>query len=280
MGRVIEEVQQSHLAEHPEERDLLIPFLASFDITWAKERRAFGSILSVYFLKPERHMEEAFGFESELMAVYSRYRTLEPRTIQAIEQFLSDDPAKGRVDTMTVILISESDDPAGWSKQYMTSNPEARLIAGFSAAGLRNSKGNDWYIRSILASQLYQRDLFDYRLPIRSDFFFFGREDLIFDFYNAFKRSENRGLFGLRKTGKTSLLFKLERRIQVSDEGDFFYFDCKYPPLRTLRWDQLLNRIAREICERRSTPNTLQADWRLANLRSLNFRRGHKNPVG
>ena len=116
----------------------------------------------------------SFGFENEILAVYSRYDSLEPRTVQAIELFLSESPAKGRADSMTVFLISEASDPVSWSRQYMTVNPEARMIAAFHAEELRQNTSDAWFVRSVLASQLYQRDLFDHRLPIHSDIFFFG----------------------------------------------------------------------------------------------------------
>ena len=108
MGTIVAEVDQGHLVKHPKERVLLQPLLENFDVTWARRRRAFGSELSVYFLKPARHMEKAFGFEAEILAIYSGYSELQPRTVQAIEQFLSDEPARGRVDTMVTFLISEA----------------------------------------------------------------------------------------------------------------------------------------------------------------------------
>ena len=247
MGSIVTEVTTGHLRKYPDEESILRPFVHNFDVTWAARRRAFGSDLSVYFLKPERHMERAFGFESEILAVYSQYDVLQPRTLQAIEQFLSERPAKGRVDTMTTFLISEAAEPVSWVKQYMSANPESRLVATFPANRLREYGGHAWTVRSILSDQLYQRDLFNYRLPINSDFFFFGREELIFDLHNAFKRSENRGLFGLRKTGKTSVFFKLQRLIQSSGSDLFIYIDCKFPPNRTSRWYDLLNRLAMEL---------------------------------
>ena len=250
MGRIVPEVKNKHLAEFPDEELHLKPFIQNFDVTWASRRRAFGSDLSVYFLKPEPHMERAFGFESEILAVYSTYDELQPRTIQAIEQFISDEPARGRVDTMITFLISEADDPVSWVKQYMTSNPESRLVAAFAAPALRESREEQsWIVRSVLAEQLYQRDLFDHRLPITNDYFFFGREELIFDLYNAFKRSENRGLFGLRKTGKTSVFFKLRRLVHSIGNDVIIYIDCKFPPIRTSRWDQLLTRLASQLAD-------------------------------
>ena len=247
MGRIVPEVEAGHLAAFPDEVLHLRPFVQNFDVTWAARRRAVDSNLSVYFLKPERHMEREFGFESEILAVYSKYAELQPRSMQAIEQFLSDAPARGRVDTMIAFLISEAHDPAAWTRQYMTSRPESRIIATFSAENLRTSAGDSWAVRSMLAEQLYQRDLFDYRLPINSDYYFFGRSDLLFDLHNAFKGSENRGLFGLRKTGKTSVFFKLERDIKANDDGVFIYIDCKFPPRRTSRWDELLIWIADQL---------------------------------
>ncbi len=229
-------------------------FVPSFDVTWARKRRAFGSDLSVYLLKPEPHMERTFGFESEILTVYSKYDELQPRTIQAINRFLSDEPARGRVDTMITFLISESDSPVSWAQQYMTSNPDSMLIAAFKAKTLRDDYSDSWLVRSLLAEQLYQRDLFDHRLPLKSDYFFFGREDLIYDLHNAFKRSENRGLFGLRKTGKTSVFFKLERLVQAANDDVFIYLDCKYPPIRSLRWEELLTRLAIELSEKTGRP--------------------------
>ena len=248
MGRIVADVSTGHLVNYPEEELLLRPFVQNFDVTWARRRRAFGSELSVYFLKPEPHMEQAFGFESEILLVYSQYDELQPRTLQAIEQFLSDEPARGRVDTMITFLISEDAEPVSWVKQYMTSNPDSRLVAAFSATTLREHRGDSWTVRSLLSEQLYQRDLFNHRLPINSDYFFFGREELIFDLHNAFKRSENRGLFGLRKTGKTSVFFKLQRLVQANARDVFIYVDCKFPPNRTSRWDQLLRRLAAQLC--------------------------------
>jgi hypothetical protein len=255
MGGVVQEVESHHLSRFPEERQLLQPFLAGFEITWAKQRIASGTRLSVYFLKPEPFMEEAFGFEREIMLVYSRYRNLEPRVIQAIEHFMSDRPAKGRVDTMIMFLVSEASNPEEWIGQYLLQNPESRLIASFQAGALRSAKGDSWYVRRVLAGQLYQRNLFDYRLPLRSDAYFFGREDLIFDLFNAVKRSENRGLFGLRKTGKTSVLFKLVRLAESSSSAHVLYYDCKYPGIRSTTWDALLNRISSDIKSSIGTPD-------------------------
>ena len=273
MGRFVSEVESGYLSQYPDEIPILKPFTTNFDITWAKKSRALGSDLSMFLLKPESHMERSFGFETEIIAVYSPYDSLQPRTIQAIDQFVSQEPARGRVDTMIAFIISESVDPVSWVRQYMSSNQDSRLIVAFSASHLRTVKDHSWLVRSILADQLYQRDLFDHRLPINSDFFFFGREELSFDIHNAFRRSENRGLFGLRKTGKTSTFFKLKRRVEATADGVFVYVDCKYPPYRTLRWEDLLLRLCRMLLAHvdgsEVTKGEHPSDAFLATIRSL-----------
>src|SRR6266508_5506134 len=57
----------------------------------------FGEIrcnttFSVYFLDPLPHTKESYGFEYEVLLAYSKYPTLEPRALQAVETILSDDP--------------------------------------------------------------------------------------------------------------------------------------------------------------------------------------------
>ncbi len=92
--------------------------------------------------------------------------------------------------------------------------------------------------------------MFDYRLPLQKDTYFFGRQDIVMEYYDAIKRGENRGIFGLRKTGKTSLIFKLERMFKLDGTLSLFYYDCKLPSIRRLRWSQLLEKICEDIRER------------------------------
>ena len=191
-------------------------------------------------------MKESFGFNQELMLIYSPYPTLEPRTLQASEQFLEDDPARGRVEKLTLILLSEAPNSEEWVKSYLYSNHEHRLIVALDAKELRATAGDAWHIRKQIAKQLFTRDLFDFRLPLENDTYFFGRENLLLDYRDAARRGENRGLFGLRKTGKTSFLFKLSRLLP-KEEAHTLYYDCKSPSVRQLKWYELLEKIAYNI---------------------------------
>jgi len=250
MGEIRKEVWERHLNYYREEEEILKPFLSGFYITSGYRRKAHNTELSVYLLNPEEHMKETFGFSHEIMLVYSKYDRMEPRTLQASEQVLSDYPAKGRVETLNYFLVSEDDDVDEWLKAYISENEETRIIIAFSAKQLRKNRGNSYYVRNVLSEQFFTRDLFDYKLPLAKDTYFFGRSTIIAEYLDSIKRGENKGLFGLRKTGKTSILYKLERMCNQEQLGIFLYIDCKDPSIRKLRWYQLLERIIVMISNR------------------------------
>lgn len=247
MGQIVEDVRNGHLSTHPEEEELLRPFLNGFDVTWARRRTARNTTVSVYFLRPESHMAETFGFSQEVLLIYSDFPTLEARAMQAADQFITDDPGKGRVEKLTYFLVSKMPNAEEWVRSYMASNYESRLIVVFSDEALRLAKGDAWFVRNRIGTQLFSRDLFDYRLPLEKDTYFFGREDYLMDYLDAARRGENRGIFGLRKTGKTSFLYRMERSLTDDGRGRVIFFDCKLPSIRQMRWHELLGAVSQKI---------------------------------
>lgn len=261
LGTIQKEVQDGHLARHPEELLWLRSFQSAFDITWASSRRAYGSDYSVYFLKPTGATKETFGFDQEIMLVYSKYDTLEARTLQSMEQFINDDPARGRVDRLFAALVSEASDPRQWLDKYTSTN-EARTIAVFSANELRAAASNAWYVRNVIAAQVFTRDLFDFRLPLERDTYFFGRTALLHKFKDGVQRGENRGLFGLRKTGKTSFLYKLRRELSEDGNTISLFYDCKSPSVRQRTWSELLAKIIIDLSKEAGISTELPKDSR------------------
>jgi predicted AAA+ superfamily ATPase len=70
----------------------------------------------------------------------------------------------------------------------------------------------------------YDRDLFDITSPLRKDLYFFGRTDLINKLVDRHSSNENSGVFGLRRSGKTSLIYAVER---LMERGCFsLYLHC------------------------------------------------------
>ena len=244
------EVLENHIAFHPEELPLIKRLEPDFDVTWAKRFKEFNAQVSAYFLKPLNHISEAFGFEHEICLIYSPFPKMEARTIQALDRIMSQTPALGRVDQANAFLISDDRNVHDWLRDYAAANPQSRIVVGFSTDELKSSS-DAWDVRNWITSQLYSRDLFDYTLPIDNDTFFFGRGSDVAEHVDAIRRSENRGLFGLRKSGKTSLLFKIQRECERSSLTTV-YVDCKLPHIYRKSCDELLQFVTDEIATKSS----------------------------
>jgi len=254
MGEIRSNVRLEYLSKYPEDESILKPFLNGFYITWATIRHAYNTEIKVFFLSPETHMKETYGFENELLLVYAPYPRMEPRTIQAIEQIFAESPAKGRVETLNYFLISDAHNVRDWLNEYTSSRQESRIIVSFTKDELIASKGDAWFIRNRLHEQFFGRDLFNYSLPLVEDTYFFGRQQLIMEYLDTIKRKENKAIFGLRKTGKTSFLFKLERLILKENIAKTVYIDCKLPDIRKSHWNELLEEIAEKLSKSFNIP--------------------------
>jgi len=164
------------------------------------------------------------------------------------EFILNDDPAKGRVLQSLYFVISDDDNCENWVQTYTAQNPQSRTPVVFSKNELENKAPHDnWLIRNTISRQLFARDMFDYQLPIDNDMFFFGREAVIASHIDKLKTCKNVGIFGLRKTGKTSVIYKMQRQFQRGRLGLFQYYDAKMPSIRSLRWYELLEVICDDI---------------------------------
>jgi len=237
---------QNHFSRYPDERNLILPFTRISTLTWADRRRAMNADLSVFILRADDELADNFGFTQEILAVYSPHRELQARAFQGADELLSELPMRGRVDPLTCIIISNDPDADGRTVDHLARNRESRMYVGFSASELSGDR-DGWVVRNRLMRRLFGRDLFDHRLPLRNDTYFFGRESLVQEFQQAFLQGENRGLFGLRKTGKTSMLYKLQRLAVGHASLRYLHYDCKSPAVRMLTWTKLLRKIGGDL---------------------------------
>ena len=176
----------------------------------------------------------------------STYPTLEARLFHAVEQVLNDSPAKGRVNQRVFFIITEHKEAKEWLGQFLIDTPQECIPVAFLSRDLLANHTDSWFVRNEIANQLYTKDLFNVQLPINTDLSFFGRNALVTDFVQSISQSRNRGLFGLRKTGKTSFLYKVKRHAERQGCG-VIYLDCKLPAIRNLDWVSLLQRICMEL---------------------------------
>lgn len=250
MGKVFEEVQNAHLRHFPHEREAILPFQNEFDVTWGARRTLHGSDFSSYIVRPEPTIRDLFGLGLEVAVFLFDYETVEARTFQAISQAMSEHPLAGRVEPSAYFLVSRCKSVFAWVSDYAMRNPQARNLIPIAVDEIRGAIADRYALRDLIARSAFRRDLFDYRLPINSDIYFFGRETLISELRDQIKKGQNTGLFGLRKTGKTSLLYKVARDAEATKDAYVLYFDCKSPIIRRKSGEQLVEFVTQQIVER------------------------------
>lgn len=143
-----------------------------------------------------KHVAEMFDAHLEIQVVYAEYNAVEPRLLEIVQSRISKN---ARVDNGIFVIASLDD----------TVNRLFRRRSGeFAAIDLNLNQLNreTLEIRHKMAEVLTAADHYDYTKPIHSRSGFFGRDSEFQELISAINSGQSVGVFGLRKTGKTSLL--------------------------------------------------------------------------
>lgn len=249
MGIIKENANDKYFSKHPDVKRMMSAFLSGFSINYADEQHVSNTVIAFFILEPEDHIKESFGFEKEIAVFYSAYDQMEPRGMQAIGYLLSNYPLKNRVDNLNYILISDDQDVDAWLKRYFFGNENNNIVIPFYSTDLKNST-DSWFVRNRLREHCYAADLFGYTLPLNDDLYFFGRQQMLSRFIDSIRRGENRGVFGLRKMGKTSFLNKIIRTVAEQNIGTAVFYDCKLPEYRNMHWQELVSEICDDVADK------------------------------
>jgi len=199
-----------------------------------------------YFLvKPTSLYQEMFNLEREIIVIFSPYGSFEPRTLDAIEyatRKYQHQPL--RLEKVCSLIISKDNAIESKLKEILKTDTESQVIIPFTYDELISNKSN-YLMRNRFKSHFYTRDLFAFENPLKSDLYFFGRTDLIHSIANRHKSNENSALFGLRKTGKTSVIFGVQR-VLTKMEAVSVFIDCQNTAFHRLRWNKALFYIISE----------------------------------
>lgn len=210
-----------------------------------------GSVLKLgktsnykYFLmRPISLYTEMFNIDRDIVVAFSDYETFQSRSLDAFDTVPSLFP-KLRIEKICGVLISRDQGIETKLKDLLKNEQETLVVVPFSYNELLTSTDN-FFLRNRFKSHFYTRDLFAFESPLKKELFFFGRHDLIHDLVNRHLSSENSGLFGLRKTGKTSVVFGIQRTLSKTDTFTVI-IDCQNPSFHRRRWYQALEYIINE----------------------------------
>ena len=231
----------SHFASRPTEIKLAKSLGECFSITHGDSRGG----LSYWLAEPNDLTRERFGLTQEVLVLYSPHKRNDARILTMIENLGRNPDFRNRIDKVAVILIYSNEEGV----RDLISGQYNWVIVPFSEAELLDAGRGPMFIRSRLSDSLGAVDLFGMSSPIEHDKYLFGRDTLVQSLITRSTQSaENNGLFGLRKTGKTSVLFAIRRRLN-SSSTIVHYVDCQNPGYHSSRWWRLLEIIRNGIID-------------------------------
>ncbi|TDN70796.1 ATP-binding protein [Paraburkholderia sp. BL10I2N1] len=228
----------------PKEIEIVHNLATIFFVSNAKVGKAGKDRYPVVYLKPTDDLQQRFCFFSELLCVLHPYPVLDARVIDFIDRTLS--ASQNRLDRLCVLIVSNASDvEANVPKVSITS--EARVFVPFRYNELTGSvAGKGDIVRRRLEENLYTKDLFAISSALKTDRYFFGRRTDVQRIIGKYNEGENSSIFGLRRIGKTSVLWAVVRELR--DIGaPVAFIDCTDTRFHKARWNQTLFRIKQAL---------------------------------
>lgn len=222
-----------------------------------------------YFLmRPIQVYNEMFNIERDLVVIFSDYEEFQARTLDSFDK-VSHEYAKLRIEKICGVLISKDKKIDLKLRELLKNEQETLVVVPFSYAELLTDY-SEYFIRNRFKKHFYTRDLFAFESPLKKDIFFFGRNDLIHDIVNRHASNENSGLFGLRKTGKTSVIFGIIRNLEKTNNKSIF-IDCQNPSLHRRRWFEALEYLIDETISQFGFQNQFKKTGEYNDLNAAKF---------
>lgn len=197
------------------------------------------------FLKPTHELRERFSFRSDILCLFHPFPTVDSRLLEASEKLISKNPI--RLDRLCIILvtnatsISRKDFPA-------TTDSDPRIIIPFKYSELLGGVAGKLSLTTkALESNLYTTDIFAISSALQTDRYFFGRKNELQDLVRKYQSCENSTLFGLRRIGKTSLLWALIRELKRA-ATPVALIDCTDTRYHKSPWYRVLFLIKEKLC--------------------------------
>lgn len=210
-------------------------------LTLGKQKSQYNYAL----IKPTGRMRGIMHTDREIMVVFSPYSEFQARSIDAFDAIVDETIEEYRIEKVVRILISEDRTVAAKAKAMFKSLPDAPIVVPFHLNEFNLSTPESAII-SRIREFTFSRDLFSMSSPLKSDLYFYGRSDIINEISSKLSSGENFGLFGLRRSGKTSLIAGVSRAL-LQRGGASISIDCQSPSIHQLRWNELLRQISLDL---------------------------------
>ena len=216
--------------------------LKKLALNWFITSSGKQSNFSYCLIKPTSEFSEMFNLDREIVCVFSPYTRFDARSVDIFDQIFNKISGI-RSETVCGVLVSGDADVDQKVDDLLKSDPEHSIIIPFTYNELFFEYDHK-NVENKFRTKFYSRDLFSFLSPLKKDIYFFGRNNLVNEIVNRHKSSEHSSLFGLRKSGKTSIVYAIQRKLILSG-FDYVSIDCESPSIHKLRWNELLEKLVK-----------------------------------
>lgn len=245
---------------HPSARDVMENLFSRTEkrivTIWKKEwfisfcsKIECGKVKCNYFLvKPTVALEDTLGISREIVVILHPYDSFEARDLELYEMVYKQFSNENRVERICYAIISQCSDIEKQIDIYSGGKTESQVIIPFTYDSFSTANQNHYFLRDRFWKFFHSRDLFDLKSPLKKDYYFFGRNEISTKIIHNHKRGENTGLFGLRKTGKTSIIYDIIRKAPHW-EAQGVLIDCENTSFNMRRWNSALYYVIQRVYE-------------------------------
>lgn len=196
-------------------------------------------------IKPTDYFIQTFQLSRELVVIFTDYVSFEPRSLDAAAYVYRTISSKLRLDRGCHVLICHDDQIESKLAELLKDNNVNQIVIPFTYRELLSDTYGANTIHERFRKYLFDTDLFATSKPIQNDIFFFGRRDLVHDIVSKCKNNTNCGVFGLRRSGKTSVLYAVEGLLHQQNYPTVFV-PCE-SDLSSLDWRTALYKLAYNV---------------------------------
>lgn len=197
-------------------------------------------------VKPTENYVVNFNFQREIPVIFSDYEALEPRCLDVAAHVAKGIPSALRLDRSCQIVVSRDSNVEERLGELLRDSNLSSVVIPFSYSEFISGEMTPAHILDRFRKYLFDADLFTTSQPIVNDVFFFGRRDYAMDVATKCKSSSYLcGVFGLRRSGKTSMLYAIQRQLENSG-CPVVFIPCQ-EKLETLNWRDALYRVTEDI---------------------------------
>lgn len=230
----------------PDEQVIMEKLGRTFFVTFVgKELKKGNSVYHYAYVRPTEYFRNTFRLDREITVVLSNYDHFEPRVLD-VPGVIYARHEDVRLDRGCTILISRDSDIEEKLGTYLRDSNASQVVVPFSYDEFLDGSDMEETIRARFRKYLFDADLFADSSAITNDLFFFGRSSYVHDITTKCMTGTHCGIFGLRRSGKTSMLYAVARRLH-HDGYMYAMIPCQ-SDLATLNWKNALRKVVQDVC--------------------------------